>query len=335
MASSGTAKDQNLFRVDPIYTKMTTPRGTKDGRAALPSVMDMFGELAMTSQYKVSLHLGDSGTGGKTADNNVTDWLISCGVLGNFNSNVPNENLSSLRYEFMCDGAALPGYELGRSTEQGGRQGIQEQFVNMRTFTPVNLSFYVGADYGILRLWQEWANFITPLSLGSRDVSGSSSGQLKRVNRNDFMQFRYPDSYKREISITKFERSVHVDGGYVNATPNMITYRLIDAYPLSVDNIRLGYENSDIMRVSVTLAYTRYITLDHAGTGNSQNPFNAPKPNAAFDPVSNQQVLVSPAPELFAGSTLLNNNFYNAFNGLDVDLGTGANDLSGSSSTIA
>ena len=39
---------------------MTTPRATKDGRAALPSVMDMFGELAMTSQYKISLHLGDS-----------------------------------------------------------------------------------------------------------------------------------------------------------------------------------------------------------------------------------------------------------------------------------
>ena len=57
----------------------------------------------------------------------------------------------------------------------------------------------------------------------------------------------------------------------------MITYRLIDAYPISVDNIRLGYENSDIMRVSVTLGYTRYITLDHAGTGNSQNPFNAKK----------------------------------------------------------
>ena len=44
----------------------------------------------------------------------------------------------------------------------------------------------------------------------------------------------------REISITKFERDVHVDGGYVTATPNMITYRLIDAYPISVDNIRLG-----------------------------------------------------------------------------------------------
>ena len=80
---------------------MTTPRATKDGRAALPSVMDMFVELAMTSQYKISLHLGDSG--GNQADKNVTDWLTSCGVLGNFNANVPNENLKSLRYEFMCD----------------------------------------------------------------------------------------------------------------------------------------------------------------------------------------------------------------------------------------
>lgn len=318
MASSGTAGDQNLFRVDPIYTKMTTPRGTKDGRAALPSVMDMFGELAMTSQYKISLHLGDS-SGSNQADKNVTDWLTSCGVLGNFNANVPNENLKSLRYEFMCDGAALPGYELGRATTMGDRQGLQEQFVNTRTFTPVNLSFYVGADYGVLRLWQEWANFIAALSLGGRDVTGSNSGQVKRIMRNDFLQFRYPDSYKREISITKFERDVHVDGGYVNATPNMITYRLIDAYPISVDNIRLGYENSDIMRVSVTLGYTRYITLDHAGTGNSQNPFNSSNQQSALDPTTNQQVLVTGSPSIYNGNNLVDNNFYNAFNGLDVN----------------
>ena len=325
--------DQNLFRVDPIYTKMTTPRATKDGRAALPSVMDMFGELAMTSQYKISLHLGDSG--GNQADKNVTDWLTSCGVLGNFNANVPNENLKSLRYEFMCDGAALPGYELGRATTMGDRQGLQEQFVNTRTYTPVNLSFYVGADYGILRLWQEWANFIAALSLGGRDTTGSNSGQVSRIMRNDFLQFRYPDDYKREISITKFERDIHVDGGYVTATPNMITYRLIDAYPISVDNIRLGYENSDIMRVSVTLGYTRYITLDHAGTGNSQNPFNATNQQSALDPATNQQVLVSGAPLLYSGDTLLNNNFYNAFNGFDINLGVGANDLFGTGSNIA
>ena len=56
----------------------------------------------------------------------------------------------------MCDGAALPGYELGRAftAYEFDRQGLQEQFV-YRTYTPVNLSFYVGVNYGILRLWQE------------------------------------------------------------------------------------------------------------------------------------------------------------------------------------
>ena len=92
--------------------------------------------------------------------------------------------------------------------------------------------------------------------------------------------------------------------------------------PISVDNIRLGYENSDIMRVNVTLGYTRYITLDHAGTGNSQNPFNSPNQQSALDPATNQQVLVSGAPSLYSGDTLLNqlnNNF-------DINLGVGAND---------
>ena len=48
-------------------------------------------------------------------------------------------------------------------------------------------------------------------------VEENRGGQVNRVMRNDFLQFRYPDSYKREISITKFERDVHVNGGYVTS----------------------------------------------------------------------------------------------------------------------
>ena len=69
------------------------------------------------------------------------------------------------------------------------------------------------------------------------------------------------------------------------------------------------------MRVNVTLGYTRYITLDRSGTGNSQNPFNSPNQQSALDPTTNQQVLVSGVHHCTLEATLLsqlNNNFYNA-----------------------
>ena len=49
----------NRYRVDPIYLRMTLPRSTNDGRGALPSVQDLFGELSVTSQFKVSLFFGE------------------------------------------------------------------------------------------------------------------------------------------------------------------------------------------------------------------------------------------------------------------------------------
>ena len=65
------------------------------------------------------------------------------------------------------------------------------------------------------------------------------------------------------------------------------------------------------MGVNVTLGYTRYITLDHGGTGNSQNPFNSPNQQSALDPTTNQQVLVSGGIiVLWALLSQLNNNFY-------------------------
>lgn len=305
------ASEQSNYRVDPIYIKMTTPGKN------LPSVMDMFGHIAQSSHYKVSLHLSDAADISR-ADSDLSAWLVSCGVLGTFNSTSQLRGINSLRYEFMCDGASLPGYDYQATNSTGHYQGLNEQIPIQKNFQTVSLSFYVGREYGILRLFQEWSNFISPLSFNGRDRTGNSSGQVSRKNiENDFIKYRYPNTYRRDISITKFERDVHNQGGYITKTPNMLTYRLIDAYPIRVDNISLGYDQSELTRVNVTLAYTRYLVFDHAGTGQRQNPVQR-SPQQTRDPETGTQVVLSDnTATLISQSGDFDPNYYDATRGLD------------------
>jgi hypothetical protein len=253
----------NPYRVDPIYIRMTTPRNTSDGRGSLPGVQDLFGSLSQTSQFKVSLFLGDSvGTG--SADRDLNSWLVSCGVLG--------ENLSSLRYDFMCYSTTLPGNTFATYEESGSRQGLTEKFPYMRTFPEVSLDFFVDADYGLIRLFEEWMNFINPLytDRGNSKIGsprGSTSDNASFDHDNIF-KLRYPLTYKRTITVTKFERNIRVDSkGNVLETPPMLTYKFINAFPNNLTAMNLSYEGTSITKTSVSFNYDRYVVLKHNGTG--------------------------------------------------------------------
>lgn len=255
----------NPYRVDPIYIRMTTPRNTNDGRGALPSVQDLFGELSVTSQFKVSLFFGET-VGTTNSDEDINSWLQTCGIFA--------EDLSSLRYEFMCHSAALPGASLGVFEESGSRQGISEKFPYVRQFPEVTLDFYVDAEYGIIRLFEEWLNFINPLYATSNNVSdraragsyrGSTSSQ-ENFDRNNYYRMRYPETYKRKIAITKFERNIDVQEGDVISTPAMLTYEFLNAFPTNLTALPVSYEGSTITKTTVTFTYDRYVVLKHLGT---------------------------------------------------------------------
>jgi hypothetical protein len=255
----------NEYRVDPIYLRMTLPRNTSDGRGSLPSVQDLFGELSVTSQFKVTLFFGDT-VSTSDSDRDINAWLVSCGVLGS--------DLQSLRYEFMCHNTSLPGSSLSMLEETGSRQGITERFPIIRQFGDITMDFYVDAEYGIIRLFDEWINFINPLYTDSgRAETGSfrgSTSSRSSLDDNNFYRMRYPDTYKRNISITKFERDFKFQNGVTTETPSMITYKLINAFPTNMTALPLSYEGSTITKTSVSFMYDRYVVQKHWGIGNSE-----------------------------------------------------------------
>jgi len=261
----------NEYRVDPIYARMTLPRNTNDSRASLPSVRELFGELSVTSQFKVSLHLGDTYPT-ITSDSDINAWLVSCGVLGGSLIN-SGSYLSSLRYEFMCNETSLPGASFGMIEETGSRQGIVERFPNRRDFPDISMTFYVDAEYGIIRLFEEWMNFINPLyTTKGRLTSGNPRGGVGQFDDDQFFRFRYPNTYKRNVSITKFERDMFIDPNNKNVerTPSMLTYKFINAFPTNLTALPVTYEGSTITKTTVSFNYDRYVILNHFGTGQNK-----------------------------------------------------------------
>jgi hypothetical protein len=244
--------------VGPLYMKTTTPRS--EGGVTLSSGMDILGNLSISSQFKVALHLGNS----SVSDSDLNSWLIK--------SNVTTDSAMNTYYDFYCAEVVIPGATFDVAEELGGRQGTIERVPIRRIFAPVQMTFYVDNDYKILRLLEEWMNYINPLQSSAGEVGASGIGFGDNKESNNFYRMRYPNSYKRIISIVKFERNFRSNpsegGDNLQSVPT-ITYRLIDAFPTNITAIPLSYDGSTITKVSVEFSYTRYVYEKHGGNVNN------------------------------------------------------------------
>jgi hypothetical protein len=249
--------------IGPLYTQTTTPR--PDGE--LPGALQMFGALSVTSQFKVSLHLPFVGSGDS---NRLEGWLSQCGLL--------KDKQSVTNYDFLCSEASLPGASLDYTQEFGSRQGVTEYFPTKRVYPSFDMTFYVDAgEYKLIRLFEEWLNFINPLYT-SPSATTSSGGQVRpdpigqgnAKNNPDFFKMRYPELYKRIISITKFERDFRQLDSRGRQTsqlknPSSLTYRMIEAFPYNITAIPVTYEGSVITKTRVSFLYSRYVLERNIG----------------------------------------------------------------------
>jgi hypothetical protein len=229
--------------IGPLYIKQTLPRDV------LPGAIDLFGALSVTSQFKVSLHLA--------SDNDETSllgWLTKSGVI---TSDIQRNN----SYDFFCAEAALPGVTFDTADEFGSHQGVLEKFPTKKVYTDFTITLYVDNEYQNIRLFEEWMNYINPIYTSSRTLPlpANKRGQREASSTTDFFRVRYPDSYRRIISISKFERDFYTGSGGKRAQPTTLTYRMIDAYPTNITAIPVTYEGSQITKTTISFTYSRYI----------------------------------------------------------------------------
>ena len=260
----------------------------RNNTAYKSNFLNNLGSPALSNTYKVALQLAQTGSE-TSAGASLNSWLTSAGV---FSGNAPD------RFDFLCAEAMIPGTTFQTYQELGSRQGIQEAFPMRREYTDMAMSFYVSSDYQILRLFQEWINFANPVYNGPAGTpkSGSPGGYPTSAGfRNGYHRFRYPDYYKRAISITKFERNLK----------ESITYTFVNAFPITVKSIPLSYEGAQLLQVGVEFKYDRYVITE-------QN-----KPVREAPAATSQSSTTQGAPTQPAGSSTATALGVNGKSGLD------------------
>lgn len=251
------AQNRGYPEIGPFYVKMTEG----DPKNGLPGAREIFGNLSLTSQFKVALHLTNDDAGGS----GLMTWLKDSGVINN--PEVDDERTNPFIYDFYCAEAVIPGVQFDVTEEMGSRQGTIERFPTRRIFPEFTMTFYVDNQYNLIRLFEEWMNYINPLygDTGELPADVRGQGNDKGKDKIDFFRFRYPEDYRRILSITKFERNFDsTDPNDVKYTSHL-TYRMIDAFPTNITAMPLTYEGSQITKTTVTFQYLRYVMEKNYG----------------------------------------------------------------------
>ena len=320
--AAGRQTNKNYFQKIRPFNAGTTPDGISKGEFDLAFQEDFqtaLGAPALSSFYIVNLDLAMGTSNSDGAEESLENWLTSCGVF--------NTPYAMRRFSLLATEAILPGTAMSTLEEQGSRQGITERFATQRAYNDIAITYYIPSDYTSLRLFQEWINFMNPLYYkggvgGGDDVrltSGYTSGYPNATDSNSFHRFRYPNEYKKSLTITKFERNVgqtrsalksfettpeeergkfatfredpndnfELQKKYGLFDPEAISYKFINAFPTSILDVALTYQNSTVLQVTVEFAYDRYAIVTNQGNIGEQD---RSKPSTAE---SNQGEVIS------------------------------------------
>ena len=154
------------------------------------------------------------------------------------------------KMSLLCTEAEIPGTQYQSTLAVGHHQGIQEEFPNLRTFPPLNLTFYTDADQVILEVFEKWMSYINPIFTNKRQL-------------NAYSRFNYPEDYKEIIHLTKFERDTFVDNPQADYKTDLTSYEFVNVWPTNLTSMRVAYGNSNVLKCSVQLAYDRFFTSFH------------------------------------------------------------------------
>ena len=194
--------------------------------------------LAQTSVYKVEI------TPPNVVPSDAASQGTSCADF--INIRLQNKSLSDLT--LLCQDASLPGSSFATHDVTNDYQGVRERMAYRRTYDDtIDLTFYVDNNYDIINWFQGWMEFVQGYS------SSTTLNQKKYSRRTAHNQFRYYNEYVTDnLYVTKFEKG--------DTVTTSITYQFIGAFPINLIQVPISYEQSDILRVTVSIAYSRYIS---------------------------------------------------------------------------
>lgn len=144
-----------------------------------------------------------------------------------------------------CIDTTLPGSSFMTHEATNDRNGVTEKHVYRRSYeNQMDFTFMVDRSYRILRFFEGWMGSIINEDKFDYDPANKKTGYL----------VKFPKEYQADyITITKFEKDVGRPD-----EQSQLQYILIGAYPQSINSMPISYEQSDLLKVTVTMAFTRY-----------------------------------------------------------------------------
>ena len=216
----------------------------------ISQILPTFQNVAQTSHYLVNFGLPSKG---------LKEHLQARGVDHRFDMN---------EIGLLCCAAVLPGSSFATELVRSNYQGVIETFPHTRNFTQIQLDFYVDNEYKSLKFLEHWMEYIT---------AGSDCDPIEDAYN---FQLNFPENYKSDTTtITKFERNYR----------QKLEYTFRGLFPKSLNMARVAYESSQVLKVTASFAFDRYIcgsdkSLDkRRGTDNNKISGNSAS-NRVYSP---------------------------------------------------
>ena len=206
--------------------------GTVSNQDALSKI----GNLSLSNNYLVVVNI----------PNEVTVYLKKF-----ISGNIPNMPI-------YCSSASLPGSTFATSEVKDNFMGVTQEFAHTRLYTDIDFTYYIDSKYTSLEVFENWMDYISGTTTPSDEYAKLALENIginvPSPSENGFYRrFKYPDTYKTRMSIYKFERDFETKKRY-------LVYNFFNAFPKSLSATPVSYGPSELLQVTVTMNYDRYVT---------------------------------------------------------------------------
>ena len=197
----------------------------------MSDVKNLFGKLAQTNYYQVDF---------RGFNTSIINHLVKFTFSPSEQSYVNDYITRSMG--LLCTDASLPSSSFATAEVKDNFMGVTQEFAHTRLYTDLDFTFYVDANYNMLRIFEGWMDYI----------SGGGAPQV--TQKGYFRRFVYPDSYKTDtMTITKFERN------FEEQRSNVLIYKFINVFPKALTPVSVSYGTADLLKVTATFNYDRYV----------------------------------------------------------------------------
>ena len=191
----------------------------------MQEVKEKLGKLSLTNQYQVHF---------SALKPTITDYLEGIGLDN-------AKDFLSRDAGILCSEASLPASAFATGEVKDNFMGIPQEFAHTRLYTDIDFTFYVDQEYTLLRIFEGWMDYVS---------SGADGDGVRLGDAGFYRRFKYPNDYKCDtMSITKFEKNIE----------RTLMYEFRNAFPKSITSLPVTYGAADLLKVTVSFNYDRYI----------------------------------------------------------------------------